>query len=287
LAYHPYPHVIPHFCNSGGFGPPREVSLASACTWVAHLVSCLIPATPRKDEEGRPKCFLLPSSFILSPRPLQTRFRFGSACSWLNLATEINSLAHSPKGTPSHLCDVSIAIVLRPVVGTWFQVLFHSPYRGSFHLSFTVLVHYRLSNVFSLGRWTSQLPAGLACPAVLRWLTEFRLVSYTGLSPSLTRLSRRFYYLALLSWSTPTTPSSSDHGLGFFPFARHYSGNLFFSWGYLDVSVHPVPPAPLCVLAAVPVLADRRVSPFGHPRLLRLHTTPRGFSQCTTSFFGI
>ena len=32
---------------------------------------------------------------------------------------------------------------LRPLVGAWFQVLFHSPIRGSFHLSLTVLVHYR------------------------------------------------------------------------------------------------------------------------------------------------
>ena len=33
--------------------------------------------------------------------------------------------------------------LLRPLVGAWFQGLFHSPYRGSFHLSLTVLVHYR------------------------------------------------------------------------------------------------------------------------------------------------
>ena len=32
---------------------------------------------------------------------------------------------------------------LRPLVGEWFQGLFHSPVRGSFHLSFTVLVRYR------------------------------------------------------------------------------------------------------------------------------------------------
>ena len=32
---------------------------------------------------------------------------------------------------------------LRPLVSTRFQVLFHSPVRGSFHLSLTVLVHYR------------------------------------------------------------------------------------------------------------------------------------------------
>ena len=80
LAYHPYPQLIPQLCNVERFGPPRRVSVASAWPWVAHLVSCLIPATAR---------------------PLQTRFRFGSGCPSLNLATEINSLAHSPRGTPS------------------------------------------------------------------------------------------------------------------------------------------------------------------------------------------
>ena len=34
-------------------------------------------------------------------------------------------------------------IWLRPLVGAWFQELFHSPRRGAFHLSLTVLVHYR------------------------------------------------------------------------------------------------------------------------------------------------
>ena len=32
---------------------------------------------------------------------------------------------------------------LQPFVSVWFQVLFHSPVRGAFHLSLTVLVHYR------------------------------------------------------------------------------------------------------------------------------------------------
>ena len=58
--------------------------------------------------------------------------------------------------------------MLRLLVGIRFQVLFHSPHRGSFHLSLTVLVRYRSSRVFSLGRWSSLLPTGLACPVVLR-----------------------------------------------------------------------------------------------------------------------
>ena len=80
LAFHLYPQLILHFCNSERFGPPRLITFASPWPWVGHLVSCLIPATDR---------------------PIKTRFRFGSGYHSLNLATEINSLAHSPKGTRS------------------------------------------------------------------------------------------------------------------------------------------------------------------------------------------
>ena len=59
-------------------------------------------------------------------------------------------------------------IVLPLLVSIRFQVLFHSAHRGSFHLSLTVLVHYRSSRVFSLGRWAARFPTGLACPVVLK-----------------------------------------------------------------------------------------------------------------------
>ena len=98
-------------------------------------------------------------------------------------------------------------IALRPLVSVRFQVLFHSANSRSFHLSLTVLVHYRSPRVFSLGRWTSLLPAGLACPAVLKvnggrfrsshdWpflssdLVQISLP--TGLSPSVADLSSIF-----------------------------------------------------------------------------------------------
>ena len=61
-------------------------------------------------------------------------------------------------------------IVLSLLVGTRFQILFHSPRRGSFHLSLTVLLRYRSSSVFRLGGWTPQFPTRLACRVVLRIL---------------------------------------------------------------------------------------------------------------------
>ena len=145
--------------------------LASPCPWVAHPVSGLIPATVR---------------------PIQTRFRYGFGCHSLNLATEINSQAHSPRGTPSGIAGnvpisrgLNLLLALRLLVSLRFQVLFHSPNRGTFHLSLTVLVHYRSPNVFSLGEWTPQIPTGLACPVVLRYLAEDNQFSHTGLLPSL------------------------------------------------------------------------------------------------------
>ena len=48
------------------------------------------------------------------------------------------------------------AIALSLLVSVRFQVLFHSPHRGSFHLSLTVLVHYRSSG--SIEPWKVVLP---------------------------------------------------------------------------------------------------------------------------------
>ena len=70
-------------------------------------------------------------------RPLQTRFRFGSGTSYLNLATHRNSPARSTKSTRSPLS---------------------LPSRGAFHLSLTVLYSIGHQVVFSLRRWASRFP---------------------------------------------------------------------------------------------------------------------------------
>ena len=62
LAFHPYPQVIPQFCNTGEFEPRRLFTAASLCPWIAHVVSGPLIATR------------LPAK----TRPLQTRFPSGS-----------------------------------------------------------------------------------------------------------------------------------------------------------------------------------------------------------------
>ena len=80
MAFHPYPRVIPSVFNRSGFGPPRGLTPASACPWVAHPAS-----RPRR---------------ATHVAVLKTRFRCGSVS--LNLAACRDSQAHSTKGTPSH-----------------------------------------------------------------------------------------------------------------------------------------------------------------------------------------
>ena len=54
-----------------------------------------------------------------------------------------NSPDHNAKGTQSENTPGEPRGLLLPLVSMWFQDLFHSPHWGAFHLSLTVLVHYR------------------------------------------------------------------------------------------------------------------------------------------------
>ena len=136
-----------HFCNSGSFGPPAGVTQPSAWPWVDHLVSGLRPATEA------------PCSDSLSLRlPYAVK-----------LATQRKSLTHYTKGTPSSQLDWSSRVCVRICIIVEFfcrtdvrqrtlkanqagtpTVCMHAvsgsislPFRGSFRLSLTVLVHYR------------------------------------------------------------------------------------------------------------------------------------------------
>ena len=53
------------------------------------------------------------------------------------------------------LRDMAPTVCRRTVSGT-----ISLPFRGTFHRSLTVLVHYRSSNVFSLAGWPPQVPSG-------------------------------------------------------------------------------------------------------------------------------
>src|SRR5438128_12472504 len=68
LAFHPYPQLLPQFCNTGGCEPRRSFTFASLWPWIAHVVSGRIP----------PTCSLLPSLLAVGrSQGAHARFRLG------------------------------------------------------------------------------------------------------------------------------------------------------------------------------------------------------------------
>ena len=82
--------------------------------------------------------------------------------------------------------------MLRPLVGAWIQVLFHSPHRGAFHRSLTVLSTIGLTGVFSLTGWSRQIHAGFLVSRATQDNTNSPQFTDKGLSPATAGLSRTF-----------------------------------------------------------------------------------------------
>jgi hypothetical protein len=103
--------------------------------------------------------------------------------------------------------------------------LFHSPTWGVFHLSLTVLVHYRSAEVFSLGAWSPQIPATfhvdrgtqVFCPSLLEIkIQDFHLLWYS--------IPEIFPFLSRL-YAKPYNPPI-NRSLGCSVFAHRYLRNL-------------------------------------------------------------
>ena len=102
------------------------------------------------------------------------------------------------------------------------------PSRGPFHLSLTVLCAIGHQVVFSLGRWSSLLPAGfLVSCGTLGLGSLIHNFAYGALTLS----GRNFHPSSTIvnfACRRPATPKSMLSGLGSFPFARRYLGNRSF-----------------------------------------------------------
>ena len=102
---------------------------------------------------------------------------------------------------------------LRPVVSTQFQILFHSPRRGSFHLSLTVLSAIGRQMYLALERGRPGFMQGFTCPALLRIPATplaFRLRDSHPLRPAFPDRSAS----ARGAPAGPPTPPSVNDGLG-------------------------------------------------------------------------
>src|SRR5919107_1650094 len=88
---------------------------------------------------------------------------------------------------------------LRPLVGTRFQVLFHSPSGVLFTFPSRYLSAIGHLGVLSLGGWSPQIQSAFHGSGLTQErLTEDRTISSTGRLPSMVRVSTRFDYRTVL-----------------------------------------------------------------------------------------
>ena len=116
LEFLRYPQVIRQLFNGGRFGPPLSFTSTSTCTWIGHPVSGLLHAT---------MIALFTLGFPAAPHL--------KCLTSLHTITRRTVLQKVPHRTLGALCACK-----HKVSGS-----LSLPARGSFHLSFTVLLHYR------------------------------------------------------------------------------------------------------------------------------------------------
>ena len=84
---------------------------------------------------------------------------------------------------------------LQPLVGAWFQVLFHPGTPGTFHLSLTVLCAIGLLVVFSLTGWCLLIQRRFLRSPPTQDPQPTIALTGTGLSPSVVRFPKRFPFI--------------------------------------------------------------------------------------------
>jgi hypothetical protein len=164
-----------------------------------------------------------------------------------------------------------------------------SPSRGAFHLSLTVLVHYRLQEVLSLGGWSPQLPTRLHVSRGTQDPGPVKQPSATGLSPSLVARS------SALAWSfalvaSPTTPVVPKyHWFGLLPVRSpllRESRLISFRQATEMFQFTCCPPQCLCVQHWVSRHHSGWVAPFGYLGFMAWMQLPPNVSPVSASFFG-
>ena len=238
---------------------------------------------------------------MLLKRPIQTRFRYGFPTR-VNLATQ-RKLAGSffkRHAVTRHKTS------LRRIVGTWFQVLFHSPPGVLFTFPSRYLSAIGHQGIFRLSGWSRQIHTGFLGPRAT-WddSLEFAPFRLRGLHP----LCRAFQCPSTMTRifdsmpacqsrpRGPTTPNMQR--LTAITHARfsliRFRSPLLTESRLLSLPVgtemfhFPTFPLPALYIQAGVTRSPKGpggVSPFGNPRITVRLSTPRGLSQITTSFFG-
>jgi hypothetical protein len=165
--------------------------------------------------------------------------------------------------------------------------------RGTFHLSLTVLVHYRSSRVFSLGEWSPRFPTqfhvlgGTQVPRRSFGLFGYRTITVSGGASQPLRLKPKFVtareYCRFSAWSynTACTNPAGHVYRSVWADPRSFAttrGIISIPRGTKMFQFPRLPPTRLYIQREVPGHYSRWVAPFGNPRLRQLAAN-RGISQ--------
>ena len=185
---------------------------------------------------------------------------------------------------------------LRPLVGIRFQVLFHSPNRGSFHLSLALLFTIGHQVVLSLTRWAALIHAWFHGTGATREIRQRALtfaygaITLFGLAFQPARLTSAFVTLWRVrnrtsgSHNTQHATPTGYHTCSVWadPFSLAATGGVdvsFLSCRYLDGSVPCVPSRTLCIHARPTGIYPVLFPNLGHSRVMRPLASNRDFSQ--------
>ena len=139
----------------------------------------------------------------------------------LNLASDRNSPVHSTKARHHPLTGSDC----KHTVSSSLSL----PFRGTFHLSLTVLVHYRSLEYLALGDGPPRFRRNFTCSVVLRihsreYIFNYRIITFFDSTFQMIRLIYSFVTPYRVSYN----PNKQAYWFGLFRFARRYSGNRFF-----------------------------------------------------------
>ena len=122
-------------------------------------------------------------------RAIHTRFRSGSACHWLNRPPRVTRRIILQKARRQAVPRRNLALRLH--VSNRFQGLFHSPRRGAFHRSLTVLCAIGRCVYVVLDGGPPSFTPDVTCPALLKHCSHPSPPAPTRLSRSVAPRSRR------------------------------------------------------------------------------------------------
>ena len=192
---------------------------------------------------------------------------------------------------------------LRPLVSARFQVLFHSPNRGSFHLSLALLFTIGHQVVFSLARWAALIHARFHGTGATRELRrrstpfDYRAFTFYGQAFQPARLKVDLVTPCHLRNGDPgshnptraTLTGCHARMVWALPFSIASTGGIdvsLLSCRYLDGSVPCVPYRTLWIHARLTRGSLVSFPNLGHSRIFDRLRLPETFRSLATSFLG-